>query len=649
MGSEWKTITLEDFSLINPTESLKKGESAKKIAMDSLGTFQRKISSFAVANFNGGTKFKNGDTLLARITPCLENGKTAYVDILDENEIAFGSTEYIVFRERKGISDKKFLYYLCISPSLRSTAIQSMTGSSGRQRIQTDVIKKSEFIVPPLHEQKSIAHILGSLDDKIELNRKMNETLESMAQALFKSWFVDFDPVIDNALEAGNAIPEELKERAEVRRRMLSSRPSPPTPLPWGEGRENVERIHYRGGFNYSGLVEFARELRKSETDAEKFAWQLLRNRKYLDLKFRRQHQIGFYIVDFYCDELKLVLELDGSIHQGVEQKKKDLVRDTYLKSEGFTVLRFSNNTVLERTEKFLIKIKNIADSYSSPSGRGRVRDGLEAKSANCKARPDSEPSPPTSLPRLQGRAGSLLPTSPEGRKSYKVLPDEMKSLFPSEFEFTDEMGWVPLGWKVKTLDELINLIGGGTPKTSIEEYWNGNIPWFSVVDAPKDTDIYVINTEKHITELGVEKSSTNILPVGTTIISARGTVGKCAMVGKPMAMNQSCYGIHGKNNISDSFIYYTIREQVSGLQRSGHGSVFNTITRDTFKTIKIAFSETKLTNEFEKSIKPYLDKIFNNCFMNETLINLRDTLLPKLLSGEISIPDIEKLLEGPI
>lgn len=217
MSSEWKEYTLDEFSTINPRESIKKGAIAKKVPMDVLGEFKRNISEFSKEEFKGGTKFRNGDTLLARITPCLQNGKTAFVDILEENEIGFGSTEYIVLREKENISDAKFIFYLSISPQLRNIAIQSMTGSSGRQRVQTDVLKNHIFNLPPLQEQKRIAHILGTLDDKIELNRKMNETLEAMAQALFKSWFVDFDPVIDNALAAGNEIPEQFKERARSR------------------------------------------------------------------------------------------------------------------------------------------------------------------------------------------------------------------------------------------------------------------------------------------------------------------------------------------------------------------------------------------------------------------------------------------------
>jgi type I restriction enzyme S subunit len=118
-------------------------------------------------------------------------------------------------------------------------------------------------------------------------------------------------------------------------------------------------------------------------------------------------------------------------------------------------------------------------------------------------------------------------------------------------------------------------------------------------------------------------------------------------MVGKAMAMNQSCYGVRGKDCISDSFVYYVIREKVADLQRGGHGSVFNTITRDTFKTIKIAFGQFELTKKMEDLIKSNFDRILANRFHSTALSNLRDTLLPKLLSGEIRIPEVEKLVEG--
>ncbi|MGG3853120.1 restriction endonuclease subunit S [Caldifermentibacillus hisashii] len=191
--NEWREEKLEDVIEFNPSETIKKGKVVKKIGMDKLMPFQRKIEGFVVTKYTSGTKFRNGDTLLARITPCLENGKTAQVSILEEGEVGFGSTEFIVLREKPGISDRNFIYYLSISPKLRDIAIKSMTGTSGRQRAQVDVIKNSIIKLPPIEEQRQIANILSSLDEKIEINNEINKKLEEMAQALFKHWFVDFE------------------------------------------------------------------------------------------------------------------------------------------------------------------------------------------------------------------------------------------------------------------------------------------------------------------------------------------------------------------------------------------------------------------------------------------------------------------------
>lgn len=191
--NEWREEKLEDVIEFNPSETIKKGKVVKKIGMDKLMPFQRKIEGFVVTKYTSGTKFRNGDTLLARITPCLENGKTAQVSILEEGEVGFGSTEFIVLREKPGISDRNFIYYLSISPKLRDIAIKSMTGTSGRQRAQVDVIKNSIIKLPPIEEQRQIANILSSLDEKIEINNQISKKLEEMAQAIFKQWFVDFE------------------------------------------------------------------------------------------------------------------------------------------------------------------------------------------------------------------------------------------------------------------------------------------------------------------------------------------------------------------------------------------------------------------------------------------------------------------------
>ena len=180
---------LSEIALFNPTETLKKGTLAKKVGMDKLQPFCRDIPDYEIAEFSGGMKFRNGDTIMARITPCLENGKTAKVNILDTEEVGFGSTEYIVFRAIDGVTDEDYLYYLVCSPIVRDIAIKSMVGSSGRQRVQTDVVKGIEVELPTLDEQRKIGSVLKILDDKIAVNNEINENLEQQAQSLFIEMF----------------------------------------------------------------------------------------------------------------------------------------------------------------------------------------------------------------------------------------------------------------------------------------------------------------------------------------------------------------------------------------------------------------------------------------------------------------------------
>ena len=189
MTSEWRTIRAADFIDFNPRLSLKKGDIATKVAMDKLKPFTKKIPETEKAEFNGGAKFCNGDTVMARITPCLENGKTAYVDMLDDGEIGFGSTEFIVMRAKTGISDPQFVYYTAISPVFRNVAIKSMVGSSGRQRVQQSVLEELELSVPDLEEQRRIGAFLARIDEKIALNDRINDNLADLLQTIYQDRF----------------------------------------------------------------------------------------------------------------------------------------------------------------------------------------------------------------------------------------------------------------------------------------------------------------------------------------------------------------------------------------------------------------------------------------------------------------------------
>jgi len=226
-------------------------------------------------------------------------------------------------------------------------------------------------------------------------------------------------------------------------------------------------------------------------------------------------------------------------------------------------------------------------------------------------------------------------------------LPKEIAALFPDKL-VESELGLIPEGWEVKPISALIKLVGGGTPKRSEETYWNGDIPWFSVKDVPNSSsDVFVIDTNEKITALGLKKSSTKLLPTGTTIITARGTVGKIALVATPMCMNQSCYGIQGANGLGPYFNYFNLNQAVSTLQQNTHGAVFDTITTKTFETYETAFSGKDIANEFDRVVSPLLRRIELNVRENASLQQLRDTLLPKLLSGELDLTKAQDDVNG--
>ena len=297
-------------------------------------------------------------------------------------------------------NDEKFAYYF-----LKSIDFQRYNSGSAQPSLNRNFIHPIPVKIPPLDEQKAIAHILGTLDDKIEFNQQMNQTLESIARALFKSWFIDFDP---------------------VRTKM--------------DGRQPV---------------------------------------------------------------------------------------------------------------------------------------GMDAETA---------------------------------------------ALFPDEFEDGGALGKTPKGWEIDSISNLIEMMNGGTPKTSVAEYWGGNLLWYAVTDTPNPNDVFVIDTAKKITQKGLENSTTRILPIGATIISARGTVGKCALTPVPLAMNQTCYGIKGKEGRGDYWIYFVIKNAVLNLKQSSHGTVFDAISRDTFKKITEVSPPIQITQEFDRSVSPILDKILNNLYESRSL-----------------------------
>ncbi len=219
--------------------------------------------------------------------------------------------------------------------------------------------------------------------------------------------------------------------------------------------------------------------------------------------------------------------------------------------------------------------------------------------------------------------------------ESLPGLPARLYDLFP-DCLVDSRIGKIPNGWKIGVLDDAIELLGGGTPRTSIDIYWGGDIPWYTAKDAPSPSDIFVLDTERTITQAGIANSSAKILPIRTTVITARGTVGRLACLGTPMAMNQTCYGIRGIQGYSDFFTYWNVRMAVDQLQRQVHGAIFDTITRQTFKIVDTVLPPTALSDVFESTVSSMMERMLGNARECRTLSAQRDALLPKLMSGEL-------------
>ncbi len=389
-------------------------------------------------------RFRRGDILFGKLRPYFRKVIRAPFD-------GICSTDIWVVRTKEGF-DQGYLYYWMASQDFVDFA---STGAEGTRMPRAKWEHVERFTRPylPTSEQRAIAHILGTLDDKIELNRRMNETLEAVAQALFKSWFVDFDPVVVNALKAGNPIPDKFAERA---------------------------------------------------------AWY------------------------------------------------------------GCTAVR-----------------------------------------------PDSTLS----------------------------LPEDILRLFPDRFQ-DSELGPIPEGWEIVPLPEIADIVLGGTPKTSVEEYWNGKIPWASAKDISAVSEPFIFETERSITEAGLNNSNAKLLPAGTTVITSRGTVGKHCILGRDMAINQTNYGLVPKPQVNKYFLYFVIVHLVQELKQRSYGTIFSTITTRTLKSITTFSPPLSVMETFSVLVSPPMDKIIHQICETQTLANLRDTLLPKLISGELRVPDVEKIRE---
>ncbi len=210
----------------------------------------------------------------------------------------------------------------------------------------------------------------------------------------------------------------------------------------------------------------------------------------------------------------------------------------------------------------------------------------------------------------------------------------------PKTHKFKDSsLGKIPKEWEVKQVYKLINIIGGGTPDTSNPKYWNGRIPWLSIEDFNTGKR-WVFNSVKYITEEGLRHSSTNILKKGMLIISARGTVGILAQLGKDMAFNQSCYGLDSKNKnvLTNDFLYYSLSFYMKNFLNLAYGNVFDTITRNTFKDIKIPLPPLPEQKRIAEVLSQIDQTIEKETAYKEKLQHIKKGLMEGLLTKKVRV-----------
>jgi type I restriction enzyme S subunit len=225
-------------------------------------------------------------------------------------------------------------------------------------------------------------------------------------------------------------------------------------------------------------------------------------------------------------------------------------------------------------------------------------------------------------------------------------LPAPLADLFPDSFEHS-ELGEIPTGWGTGSILDRATLLSGGTPKTDRADYWEGDIPWASAKDVSQCGQVFLVATERTISDKGLEESATQLIPAFSTVVVARGaTTGRMALLGHRMAMNQTCYALTSSRRTPFA-LNCQLRQGIDELVRAAHGSVFDTITTSTFTSARFVLSPGPLVDAFEKLASPLFWRVLKASEQSRTLGTLRETLLPKLISGELRVRDADRAAGG--
>lgn len=258
---------------------------------------------------------------------------------------------------------------------------------------------------------------------------------------------------------------------------------------------------------------------------------------------------------------------------------------------------------------------------------------------------------------RIAAVLGALDDKIELNRRMNQTLEAMAQALFKSWFIDFDghsdlvdsELGPIPRGWRVGKFTEFLDVLGGGTPSRGVPRFWGTGHKWVSATDITKADGAFVVQTAEQVTAEGLAGCSAKLCPAGTTVITARGTVGETAMLAEPMCFNQTCYGILPIRSHWRYIAYMQIRSIVAQLKQQAYGSIFDTITRRTFDAQQICWPDDDSGSGMEAVFQSIFESVLANSVQSRTLAALRDTLLPKLISGEIRVPEIEGLVEEAV
>jgi hypothetical protein len=301
-----------------------------------------------------------------------------------------------------------------------------------------------------------------------------------------------------------------------------------------------------------------------------------------------------------------------------------------------------------------LIFLKYISDAFEEQHARleTQKKDGADPEDPDeYRAQNIFWVPPEARWPNLKAQArqstiGQLVDAAMEGIERDNP---SLKNVLPKDYArpALDKQRLGQLGWSIGSILDYAELLSGGTPKTDNSEYWNGEIPWASAKDVSQCGQTFLVHTARAITETGLEKSSTQLIPVLSTVIVARGaTTGRLVLFGREMAMNQTCYGLRSLLDVPFT-LYCQLRNEIEKFVHAAHGSVFDTITTRTFETARVLSPSQPVLSAFERVVSPLFRSILVNINQVDTLVALRDMLLPKLISGEIRVRRIGSFQES--